>query len=90
MKRLWVLGAALSLAGCGHGAIDLTVEAVGASGPLRVPEDIDRLDVLVARRPLAQMYQYRHVYVLWAQGRVGEADRASARAFALWPRHPGV
>jgi len=51
MNRTWiaVAVAALALAGCGHGAIDLTIEAVGANGPLRVPDDIDRLDVLVAR-----------------------------------------
>jgi len=48
MRALPVV-AVLALAGCGHGAIDLTIEAVGANGPLRVPEDIDRLDVQVER-----------------------------------------
>ncbi len=49
MRALRAVLAALALAGCGHGAIDLTIEAVGANGPLRVPSDIDRLDVRVAR-----------------------------------------
>lgn len=47
-------------------------------------------DVLAARQPLSPMYQYRHVYALWSRGRLGEADRTIDRAYALWPRHPGV
>jgi hypothetical protein len=39
----------IALAGCGHGAIDLTIEALGPDGPLRVPEDVDRVDVAVRR-----------------------------------------
>jgi len=49
MRSLLLLLALALLAGCGHGAIDLTIEAIGASGPLRVPDDIDRLDILVER-----------------------------------------
>ena len=51
MRRALVLAAAAALAaGCGHGAIDLTIEALGADGnPLRVPDDVDRLDVHVER-----------------------------------------
>lgn len=41
--------ACLALAGCGHGAIDLTIEALGPDGPLRVPDDVDRVDVMVQR-----------------------------------------
>ena len=49
MRGLGAVLLAAALAGCGHGAIDLTIEAVGATGPLRVPDDIDRLDVHVER-----------------------------------------
>ena len=50
----------------------------------------DLIDRLVVRQPLSPVYQYRHVYTLWDRGRLGEADRAADRAFALWPRHPSV
>lgn len=67
------------------GELAATLQSVGRSR-----ESGLLMDILAARRPLAPMYQYRHVYLLWARGRLGEADRASDRAFALWPRHPGV
>jgi len=53
MRRALGLAAAalaMALAACGHGAIDLTIEALGPDGnPLRVPDDVDRLDVHVER-----------------------------------------
>jgi len=48
------------------------------------------IDQLVVRQPLSPVYQYRHIYMLWTGGRMGEADRAADRAFALWPRQPAV
>jgi DNA-binding winged helix-turn-helix (wHTH) protein/tetratricopeptide (TPR) repeat protein len=56
----------------------------------RFAESAALIDELVVRQPLSPVYQYRHVYTLWARGRVGDADRAADRALALWPRHPSV
>ncbi|HVE81773.1 MAG TPA: hypothetical protein VND93_02960 [Myxococcales bacterium] len=53
--RVAALAAAAALLACGHGAIDLTIEAEGPGGAqLRVPEDIDRLDVHVERADNAE------------------------------------
>ncbi|WP_293901265.1 winged helix-turn-helix domain-containing protein [Phenylobacterium sp.] len=62
-----------------------TLQAVG-----RTHESGLLIDALTAALPLSPALQYRHVYLLWSRDRVGEADRAADRAFALWPRHPGV
>lgn len=49
MKRLvFSLACALALVGCGgNGAIYLTIEGRSPAGDLRVPDDVDALDVLV-------------------------------------------
>ncbi len=47
-------------------------------------------DQLVARVPLSPTFQYRHVYQLWATGRLREADQVADRALQLWPRHSSV
>ena len=47
-------------------------------------------DRVAARLPLSPLYQYRTSLSLWSRGRLGDADRMIERAFALWPRHPGV
>nr|WP_250890730.1 tetratricopeptide repeat protein [Sphingobium nicotianae] len=48
------------------------------------------IDRLVEREPLSPSFQYRHVYQLWARGRLKEADQTADRALQLWPRHPSV
>lgn len=56
----------------------------------RIGEAGARIDHVAARRPLSPAYQYRVSLSLWSRGRLGDADRTIERAFALWPRHPGV
>jgi hypothetical protein len=47
--RPFSLVVALLLCACpGRGAIFLTVEGLGAQGPLKIPDDVDRLSVTVA------------------------------------------
>lgn len=67
------------------GELAATLQAVGRSREAGL-----LVDGLAARQPLSPLYQYRHVFLLWSQGWLGEADRTADRAFALWPRHPGV
>ena len=67
------------------GELGSLLQSVGRSGECGV-----LINSLAARQPLSPIYQYRHVYTLWTAGRLGEADRAADRAFALWPRHPSV
>jgi hypothetical protein len=38
---------ALLLGACGNGAVFLTIEAVGPEGTLRIPDDVDRVEVRV-------------------------------------------
>ncbi|MBS0479281.1 MAG: winged helix-turn-helix domain-containing protein [Proteobacteria bacterium] len=47
-------------------------------------------DRLVKREPLSPAFQYRHVYQLWARGRLREADQAADQALQLWPRHASL
>ena len=67
------------------GELASLLQSVGRSGECGV-----LIDRLATRQPLSPIYQYRRVYTLWSGGRLGEADRAADRAFALWPRHPSV
>lgn len=57
MTRALVLGLGLLLAGCGgNGAIFLTIEGRGAQGDLRVPDDVDALDVVVTDEARGKTY----------------------------------
>ena len=56
----------------------------------RVTEGGAIVDRLVTVQPLSPAYNYRHVYQLWARGRLAEADRVADQALQLWPRHSGV
>lgn len=48
------------------------------------------IDELVEIEPLSPDLQYRHVYQLWARGRVREADQVADKSLQLWPRHSSV
>jgi len=56
----------------------------------RVREAAVIIDALVEEEPLAPAYRYRHVYQLWARGRLAEADRVADQSLQLWPRHSAV
>lgn len=56
----------------------------------RVGEGGAIIDRLVRAQPLSPAYNYRHVYQLWARGRLAEADRVADQSLQLWPRHSGV
>ena len=56
----------------------------------RVGDGAAIVDRLVEREPLSPAFQYRHVYQLWARGRLREADQVADRALQLWPRHSGL
>ena len=56
----------------------------------RVTEGGAIIDRLVRAQPLSPAYNYRHVYQLWARGRLAEADRVADQSLQLWPRHSGV
>jgi tetratricopeptide (TPR) repeat protein len=48
------------------------------------------IDRLVESEPLSPDLQYRHVYQLWARGRVRDADQVADKALQLWPHHSSV
>lgn len=56
----------------------------------RVDDAAALTDKLAQGEPLSPVFQYRHVYQLWARGRLAEADQVADRALQLWPRHPSV
>ncbi len=56
----------------------------------RVAEAAAILDRLAEAEPLAPAYAYRHVYQLWARGRLAEADRVADQSLQLWPHHLAV
>lgn len=57
MTRTGWLLLGLALAGCGgNGAVFLTIEARGALGDLRVPDDIEALSVVVSNRDGARTW----------------------------------
>jgi DNA-binding winged helix-turn-helix (wHTH) protein/Flp pilus assembly protein TadD len=66
-------------------ALSIVLQSVGRSA-----EIVPISDRIVAAEPLSPVYAFRHIYALWNVGRLEEADRAAARARALWPRHPSV
>ena len=48
------------------------------------------IDQLVESEPLSPDLQYRHVYQLWARGRLREADQVADKSLQLWPHHSSV
>ena len=48
------------------------------------------IEELIARDPLAATFHYKRMYHLWTLGCLNEAEKAAARALALWPMHPAI
>jgi DNA-binding winged helix-turn-helix (wHTH) protein/tetratricopeptide (TPR) repeat protein len=53
----------------------------------RTREALDSFETLGAGKLIQPLVQYRYAMLLWAAGRLDEADRVTERSLSLWPRN---